>query len=41
MQKHSIALGYFFLTVFCIHVSHWSAPIFCTTGYESMGWVIG
>ncbi|NQV25087.1 MAG: hypothetical protein HQ518_12050 [Rhodopirellula sp.] len=22
MQKHAIALGYFFLAVFCIHVSH-------------------
>lgn len=22
MQKHAIALGYFFLAAFCIHVSH-------------------
>ena len=31
MRKHAIALGYFFLAVFCIYVSHHASIVFHST----------
>ena len=31
MQKHAIALGYFFLAVFCIYVRHHASIVFHST----------